>query len=142
MHRTVTLAMLLALSAGTSFAAPPTEGVWADEDQLNVYAFQDNDQLAYWNKTRYHTDPKRAYLRTNGTWQAQDRMCWMGSTTGNVLLSTQGQKCCMQAKQKGDKLILTNVWGEPAKGFGLCKDQVLSRIESAPDSSVTATVTQ
>jgi hypothetical protein len=114
-------------------SSAPIAGIWADADQQSVYAFQDNEQLTYWNKTKYHSDPNASYVRSDGTWATKEPMCWIGKRTGNVILSANGLKCCMHAEASGDKLTLTPVWGEPRSEFGLCRDQVLSRIGNAPD---------
>jgi len=141
MRSAIFVVMGLALSAGTAIGQTPVQGVWADEDQQHVYAFLENDQLSYWNKTKYHSDPEKSYVRSDGTWQAKAKepMCWLGKRTGNVMLYANGQKCCMEVEASGDKLILVSVWGEPQTDFGICRDQVLSRIESAPDLSLPGT---
>jgi hypothetical protein len=33
----------------------------------------------------------------------------------------------------GEKLVLIPVWGEPRSQFGICRDQVLSRIDNPPE---------
>ena len=121
----------LALVAKPVLADTPVEGIWADEDQEHVYAFQDDDRLTYWSKTRYHADPGNTYVRSDGTWQSKEPMCWMGKRTGNVVLSANQQKCCMEVQSRGDKLILKIIWGEPKADFGLCRERVLSRVDSA-----------
>jgi hypothetical protein len=108
------------------------EGIWADEDQQHVYAFLDNDRLSYWSRVKYHSDPANSYIRRDGTWQSKEPMCWLGKRTGNVMLYANDQKCCMTVQTQGDKIILSNVWGEPEAGFGICEDRVLSRVDSAP----------
>jgi len=131
----------LTLWAGLAIAQKPAPvtGTWADDEQQSVYAFLDNDRLMYWSKTKYHSDPNKPYIRSEGTWQSKDKMCWIGQRSGNVILYTDGEKCCMQAEASGDKLMLKSVWGEPQMGFGVCRDQVLSRINQAPDASASGT---
>jgi len=123
-------ALGLALVARSAVADAPPEGIWADEDQEHVYAFLDNDRLTYWSKTKYHSDPNKSYLRSDGTWHSKEPMCWMGKRTGNVVLSANQQKCCMELQPRGDKLVLKSIWGEPKADFGLCQERVLSRVES------------
>lgn len=132
------LGMVLAGPAAAESSAP-IAGIWADADEQTIYAFQEKDQLTYWSKTRYHSDPRSDYIRSDGTWAAKEPMCWIGKRTGNVILSANGQKCCMHAEASGNRLVLTPVWGEPRSQFGLCRDQVLSRMDSAPgDAPATA----
>ena len=134
MRSIVYVALGAALAGPAMGQSPaPVAGIWADADQQSVYAFQENERLTYWNKTKYHSDPNASYVRSDGTWAAKEPMCWIGKRTGNVILSANGQKCCMHAEASGDKLMLTPVWGEPRSEFGLCRDQVLSRIDNAPD---------
>ena len=133
MMRTPAYALLgIALVASpVSAGSTAAQGLWADEDQEHVYAFLTDDQLTYWSKTKYHADPNASYVRSDGTWQAKEPMCWMGKRTGNMVLSANQQKCCMEVKSSGDKLILKSIWGEPKADFGLCRERVLSRVESA-----------
>ena len=109
-----------------------TQGMWADEDRQHVYSFLENDQLTYWAKTKYHVDPNNPYIRSEGTWQSKQPLCWLGNRSGNVMLYANDQKCCMEVRSEGDKLVLTNVWGEPQASFGICENRVLSRIETMP----------
>jgi len=130
MNAAMYAALGLALVARPAVADRPAEGIWADEEQEHVYAFLEDNQLTYWSKTKYHSDPNVSYVRSDGTWQSKEPMCWMGKRTGNVVLSANQQKCCMELQSHGDKLILKSIWGEPKADFGLCQERVLSRVES------------
>lgn len=131
MRTLIYAALSLALLAKPAAADTHVEGLWADEDQEHVYAFLGNDRLTYWSKTKYHADPNKSYVRSDGTWQSKEPMCWMGKRTGNVVLSANQQKCCMELESRGDKLVLKNIWGEPKADFGLCQERVLSRVDRA-----------
>ena len=105
------------------------EGTWADEDRQHIYSFLENDRLTYWSKTKWHTDPTTSYVRREATWQSKEPLCWLGKRSGNIMIYADDQKCCLAVRAEGDKLIVSNVWGEP---LGVCENRVLSRIGSLP----------
>src|SRR5690349_6817646 len=118
MRSLILLVLYAALMAAPALAAgPAAEGIWTDEDRQHVYSFLENDRLTYWNKTKYHVDPASSYVRHDGKWESKEPLCWLGKRSGNVMLYTDDQKCCMAVQADGDKLILTTIWGEPQAGF-------------------------
>ena len=133
MRSLVLIALCAAVSAKAALAGgPAAEGIWTDENRQHVYSFLENDQLTYWSRTKYHADPAASYLRHDGRWEAKEPLCWLGKHSGNVMLYTEDQKCCMAVEAQGDKLILTPVWGDPQAGIGICENRVLSRIDNVP----------
>jgi hypothetical protein len=111
-------------------------GIWADQDQANVYAFLENNDF----KFRHRRQGKPFALE--GAWKTALGACWSDKNreqTGNVLIYVNTVQCCMTAEFLGSSLVLTYLWDKPA-GAGnsepdrFCQNRVLRRMQSMPSN--------
>jgi hypothetical protein len=123
-------------------ADPPSEkasarwGIWADQDQSNVYAFLENNDF----KFRHRNQGKSSTL--DGAWQTALGACWSDKDrqqTGNLLVYVHIVQCCMRAEFLGNNLVLTYVWDKPGGGASsdpdrFCQNRVLRRVQSMPSN--------
>jgi hypothetical protein len=109
-------------------------GVWADQDQTNVYAFLENNDF----KFRHRYQGKTYVLA--GAWQTALGACWSDKNreqTGNLLIYANIVQCCMTAQFLGNNLVLTYVWDKPGgvpspDPDRFCQNRVLRRLQSMP----------
>lgn len=111
-------------------------GIWADQDQSNVYAFLGNNDF----KFRHRRQGKPTTLE--GAWKTALGACWSDKNreqTGNVLIYVNTSQCCMTAEFLGSNLVLTYLWDKPAGGANpdpdrFCQNRVLRRLPSMPSN--------
>ena len=109
-------------------------GIWADQDQANVYAFLEKNDF----KFRHRHQGKSFTLE--GAWQTALGACWSDKDrqqTGNVLIYVNTVQCCMSAQFLGNNLVLTYVWDRPGGGVNqdpdrFCQNRVLRKLQSMP----------
>jgi hypothetical protein len=109
-------------------------GIWADQDQSNVYAFLENNDF----KFRHRYQGKASVL--SGAWQTALGACWSDKDreqTGNLLIYVNIVQCCMTAQFLGNNLVLTYVWDKPGgvpstDPDRFCQNRVLRRLQAIP----------
>jgi len=109
-------------------------GIWADQDQANVYAFLEKNDF----KFRHRRQGKTSTL--DGAWQTALGACWSDKDrqqTGNVLIYVNTIQCCLSAQFLGNNLVLTYVWDRPAGGPSqdpdhFCQNRVLRKLQAMP----------
>ena len=109
-------------------------GIWADQDQTNVYAFLENNDF----KFRHRRQGKPSALE--GAWKTALGACWSDKNreqTGNVLIYVNTVQCCMTAEFLGSNLVLTYLWEKPGGAANsdpdrFCQNRVLRRLQSMP----------
>jgi len=111
-------------------------GIWADQDQSNVYAFLENNDF----KFRHRNQGKSS--TSDGAWQTALGACWSDKDrqqTGNLLIYVNIVQCCMRAEFLGNNLVLTYVSDKPGGGSSgdpdrFCQNRVLRRMQSMPSN--------
>ena len=109
-------------------------GIWADQDQTNVYAFLENNDFKFRHKYQ-----GKSYTLA-GAWQTALGACWSDKNreqTGNLLIYANIVQCCMTAQFLGNNLVLTYVWDKPGGVLStdpgrFCQNRVLRRLQSMP----------
>ena len=109
-------------------------GVWADQDQTNVYAFLENSDF----KFRHRQQGKASTV--TGAWHTALGACWSDKNreqTGNLLMYAGIVQCCMSAQFLGNNLVLSYVWDKPGGAAStdpdrLCQNRVLKRLQAMP----------
>ena len=138
------LSMCALLFAGTPASGADNDsekvgmawGIWADQDQTNIYAFLENNDF----KFRHRRQGKPSMLE--GAWKTALGACWSDKNreqTGNVLIYVNTSQCCMTAEFLGSNLVLTYLWDKPAGGASpdpdrFCQNRVLRRLSSMPSN--------
>lgn len=109
-------------------------GIWADQDQANVYAFLEKNDFKF---RRRHQG--KSYT-LEGAWQSALGACWSDKDrqqTGNLLIYVNTVQCCMSAQFLGNNLVLTYIWDRPGGGASpepdrFCQNRVLRKLQSMP----------
>jgi hypothetical protein len=141
---TISLSMCMLCCVATAVSGVDTDsekvgmawGIWADQEQTNVYAFLENNDF----KFRHRRQGKPSTLE--GAWKTALGACWSDKNreqTGNVLIYVNTTQCCMTAEFLGSNLVLTYLWDKPAGGASpdpdrFCQNRVLRRLPSMPSN--------